>query len=102
MHARSVENRRVLAQQRKAKGSFIKRVPRKIDDTFVTQKNLNGILDLVLNVSEAYAKPCSAKIVLKIVRASMLHGIILKRKNRCAKTRRCESSCVTLVTSPSP
>jgi len=68
---------RFLAQQRKAKG-FFKRVPPKIDDTYVTRKNLNGILDLVLNVSETYAKTCSAKIVLKIVRASMLHGIILK------------------------
>ena len=42
------------------------------------RKNLNEIRDLVLNVSEAYAKTCSAKIVLKIVGASMLHGIILK------------------------
>lgn len=65
---------RFFARQRKAKG-FLKGVSRKIDDTYATRKNLNEIRDLVLNVSEAYAKTCRAKIVLKIVGASMLHGI---------------------------
>lgn len=42
------------------------------------EKNLNEVRYLVLNIPEAYAKTCNAKIVLKIVRASMLHGIHVK------------------------
>ena len=68
---KSSSPRRFLAQQ------SVARLGDKTRD-HLQRKNLNEIRDLVLNVSEAYAKTCSAKIVLKIVGASMLHGIILK------------------------
>ena len=47
----------------------------KIDERHAIRNNLSRICDLALQVFEAGSKTSNAKIVQKIVRAPMLHGV---------------------------